>query len=134
MPIAQPGFGPQPQIGGFRYDQFGNPIGAAEPSAGNPDAGQGQGTPPPAAQPPFMGSPVSTQPMGAPMGIGGEPPTSPLPTGETPGAGPAMAGLQAAAPDVGSSDFSKTPPGTLNPNLGKRNYPNEISGLKSLTY
>lgn len=48
----------------------------------------------------------------------------------------ATAGLQAAGPgdNTPAAGFKGNAPGGLNPNLGRRNLPNDISALKALTY
>jgi hypothetical protein len=85
---------------------------------------------------PQMAPPTPSVDMGPSFAM----PTPQLGQPEAPQAAPAaaMAGLEAAAPGqdmTPAAGFKQgSAPGGINPNLGRRNLPNDISGLKALTY
>ena len=63
-------------------------------------------------------------------GIGGGVVSQPAPSAS----GGPLAGLQAASPEAPTAGMQISAPGGLRQNLGRRNLPNEISGLRVLTY
>ena len=86
-------------------------------TAPKPSEPSGPSAPPPGPPPPVP-----------PPGAGGGEPLQTAPP-QAP-----MMGLQAAGGESGGPGFIQGGPGSLNPNLGRRLLPNEVSALRSLTY
>ena len=86
------------------------------------------------ATPAAPDTPIPDVPQPAPsLGPSSSIAQSAAPTGPAPVSAP-VAGLQAAGPEAPTAGMQIAAPGGLRQNLGRRNLPNEISGLRVLTY